>query len=73
MQGQLKGMGGTGLIAEHANILLPSLDDITMINAAREAQGHSRLTKEEEDVIRDSIALRNNISPHVKQKKITRR
>ena len=69
MQGQLKGMGGTGLIAEHANILLPSLDDITMINAAREAQGHSRLTKEEEDVIRDSIALRNNTSPHVKKTK----
>lgn len=69
MQGQLKGMGGTGLIAEHANILLPSLDDITMLNAAREAQGHSRLTKEEEDAMRDSIALKNNTSPHVKRVK----
>jgi len=69
MQGQLTGMGGTGLIAEHANILLPMLDDITMINALRKSNGMPPLTEEQKNVVRDSVALKNNQSPHVKRTK----
>jgi len=67
MQGQLTGVGGTGLIAEHANILLPMLDDITMINALRKAYKNSPLTEEQKNVVRDSVALKNNQSTHVKR------